>query len=116
LHIVQLRDDDTVAPRLDFENHLQIIGAMWDQPTFELYREVQCPVTLIIADQEPVNEAMKEFSAMRKQGIARILEVRPDVRIVMMQNTMHDIPLQRPEELAELIVSVGAKPYANNSA
>ena len=52
---------------------------------------------------------MKEFSAMRKQGIARILEVRPDVRIVLMQNTMHDIPLQRPEELAELIVKIGAK-------
>ncbi|HYA99057.1 MAG TPA: alpha/beta hydrolase [Ktedonobacteraceae bacterium] len=110
LNIVQLRDDDTVAPRLDFENHLQIIGAMWDQPTFELYREVQCPVTLIIADQEPANEAMKEFSAMRKQGIAHILDVRPDARIVMMQNTMHDIPLQRPEELAELIVKEGAKP------
>ena len=110
LNIVQLRDDDTVAPRLDFENHLQIIGAMWDQPTFELYRKVQCPVTLIIADQEPANEAMKEFSAMRKQGIAHILDVRPDARIVMMQNTMHDIPLQRPEELAELIVKEGAKP------
>ncbi len=109
LHIVQLRDDDTVAPRLDFENHLQIIGAMWDQPTIELYHEVQCPVTLIIADQEPTNETMKEFSVMRKQGIARILQVRPDARIVMMQNTMHDIPLQRPEELAELIVKVGAK-------
>jgi pimeloyl-ACP methyl ester carboxylesterase len=109
LNIVQLRDDDTVAPRLDYENHLQIIGAMWDQPTFELYRELQCPITLIIADQEPTNEAMKEFSAMRKRGIAHILEVRPDVRVVMMQNTMHDIPLQRPEELAELIVKVGAK-------
>jgi len=36
LHIVQLRDDDTVAPRLDFENHLQVIGAMWDQPTYDL--------------------------------------------------------------------------------
>ena len=33
-----------------------------------------------------------------------------DVCIVMMQNTMHDIPLQRPEELAELIVKVGVKP------
>ena len=105
LHIVQLRDDDTVAPHLDFENHLQIIGAMWDQPTFELYHDVQCPVTLIIADQEPVNESMKEFRAMRKQGVARILEVRPDARLVMMQNTMHDIPLQRPEELSELIVT-----------
>ena len=110
LQIVQLRDDDTVAPRLDYENHLQIISAMWDQPTFDLYRKVHCPITLIVADQEPMNEAMKEFVNMRKQGIAHIQEVRSDVRIVIMQNTMHDIPLQRPEELAEIIVKAGAIP------
>jgi len=110
LNIVQLRDDDTVAPRLDYENHLQIISAMWDQPTFDLYCKVHCPITLIVADQEPINEAMKEFMNMRKQGIAHIQEVRSDARIVIIQNTMHDIPLQRPEELAELIVKVGAKP------
>ena len=108
LNIVQLREDDTVAPRLDYENHLQIIGAMWDQPTFELFRKVLCPVTLIVADQEPRNEAMKDFMKMRKQGIAHIQEVRPDVRLIVMQNTMHDIPLQRPAELAKLIVEVGA--------
>ncbi|MGZ3625272.1 MAG: alpha/beta fold hydrolase [Ktedonobacteraceae bacterium] len=103
LNIVQLREDDTVAPRLDYENHLQIIGAMWDQPTFDLFRKVQCPITLIVADQEPVNESMQDFMKMRKQGIAHIQKVRPDVRLVVMQNTMHDIPLQRPEELANLI-------------
>jgi hypothetical protein len=36
--------------------------------------------------------------------------VRSDVRIVIMQNTIHDIPLQRPEELAEIIVKAGAIP------
>lgn len=110
LNIVRLRDDDTVTPRLDYENHLQIIGAMWDQPTFDLFRKVRCPVTLIVADQEPVNDAMKDFMNMRKQGIAHIQEVRPDVRVMVMQKTMHDIPLQRPEELAELIIKAGTTP------
>ncbi len=53
-----------------------------------------------------MNEAMKEFMKMRKQGIAYIQELRPDVHVVIMQNTMHDIPLQTPEELAELIVTL----------
>lgn len=104
LHIVQLRDDDTVAPRLDFENHLQVIGAMWDQPTFALFKQVRCPITLIVADQEPASEAMKAFMSMRKQGLAQIQMLRPDARIVLMPDTMHDIPLQRPEELAEEII------------
>jgi pimeloyl-ACP methyl ester carboxylesterase len=104
LHIVHLRDDDTVAPHLDFDNHLQVIGAMWDQPTFALFKQVRCPITLIVADQEPVSEAMKTFVNMRKQGLAHIHIVRPDARIVLMPNTMHDIPLQRPEELAKEIM------------
>jgi pimeloyl-ACP methyl ester carboxylesterase len=106
LNIVQLRDDDTVAPRLDFENHLQVIGAMWDQPTFDLFKQVRCPITLIVADQEPTNETMKAFMRMRKQGIAYINELRPDARIVIMPDTIHDIPLQRPEELAEEIIQL----------
>src|SRR5579864_2029018 len=68
LHIVQLRDDDTVAPRLDYEHHLQIIGAMWDQPTFDLYRRVSCPVKLIFAEQQPSGETQQEFFARRREG------------------------------------------------
>ena len=65
---------------------------------------------LIVADQEPVNEAMKDFMKMRKQDIEYIQEVRPDVSLVVMHNTMHDIPLQRPEELAKLIAEVRSLP------
>lgn len=105
LHIVQLREDDTVAPRLDFENHLQIIGAMWDQPTFELYRQVRCPVKLVIAEQEPENDRMRAFAAMRKEGLARIHEVCPQAEVVIMHDTIHDIPFHRPQELAEEIIA-----------
>jgi lipase len=103
LHIVQLRDDDTVAPRLDFENHLQVIGAMWDQPTYDLYQQIRCPTKLILAEQKPTSEAQEMFLRMRLEGLARIQELRPDIRIVHMPNTIHDIPLQRPAELAQEI-------------
>jgi pimeloyl-ACP methyl ester carboxylesterase len=103
LHIVQLRDDDTVAPRLDFDNHLQIIGAMWDQPTFDLYRQVTCPITLIVAEQGTSDPSREAFLRMRREGVARIQALRPDIHIVLMSNTIHDIPLQRPARLAEEI-------------
>ncbi|HZO72635.1 MAG TPA: alpha/beta hydrolase [Ktedonobacteraceae bacterium] len=104
LHIVQLRSDDTVAPRLDFENHLQIIDAMWEQPTFDLYRQVQCPVTLIVAEQEQLREPWAGFRQARQEGIDTIKALCPDIRIIRMPNTVHDIPLQRPEMLAEEIL------------
>jgi pimeloyl-ACP methyl ester carboxylesterase len=104
LHIVQLRDDDTVAPRLDFENHLQIVSAMWDQPTFELYQQVQCPITLIVAEMESADPASERFRSMRREGIVRIQELNPAIHVVRMPNTIHDIPLQRPTQLAEEIL------------
>ena len=105
LHIVQLRDDDTVAPRLDFENHLQIIAAMWDQPTVELYSYVRRPLKLIVAEQFPTTEEQQTFYARRNEGIARIQSILPSVQVVRMPDTIHDIPLQRPRELAEEIMS-----------
>jgi pimeloyl-ACP methyl ester carboxylesterase len=104
LHIVQLRDDDTVAPRLDFENHLQIIGAMWDQPTYDLYRQLHCPTTIILAEQKATSATQEAFFRMRSEGLAYIQQLRPDIRVVRMPDTIHDIPLQRPSELAEEIV------------
>lgn len=109
LHIVQLRDDDTVAPRLDFENHLQIVGAMWDQPTFELYRQVQCPITLIVAEMESADPASERFRSMRREGIARIQELSPAIHVVRMPNTIHDIPLQRPTQLAGEILQAASQ-------
>ena len=104
LHIVQLRDDDTVAPRLDFEHHLQIIDAMWDQQTEELYGQVRCPVTIIVADQESSDEQRQLYRRLREESIERIQQHNPAVHIIWMRNTIHDIPLQRPAELAAQIM------------
>ncbi len=105
LHIVQLREDDTVAPRLDFENHLQIIGAMWDQPLFDLYQQVRCPITLVVAEQTPTSETQAAYLRLRQQGIAHIQAICPHVRVVRMPDTIHDIPLQRSVQLAHEILS-----------
>jgi pimeloyl-ACP methyl ester carboxylesterase len=105
LHIVQLREDDTVAPRLDFEHHLQIISAMWDQPLFDLYHQVRCPIKLIAAEQPATSDTQAAFLQMRRQGIEHIQTLRPNIRIVWMPDTIHDIPLQRPALLAQEILS-----------
>ncbi len=104
LHIVQLRDDDTVAPRLDFENHMKIVASMWDQPTFDLYRQAQCPITLVVAEQAPTNPAQDAFLQAKRQGVAQIETFNPRSRVVWLPDTIHDIPLQRPAQLAEEIL------------
>ena len=78
---------------------------MWDQPTFDLYRRVTCPVKLIVAEPQTSGEARREFFALRLEGIARIQEICPRLELVRMPDTIHDIPFQRPRELAEEIVA-----------
>jgi hypothetical protein len=104
LHIVELRPDDTVAPRLAFENHLQIISALWDQPTHTLYQRVHCPITLVVA--EPTSsENQADQQRQRNTDLTTLARLHPEITLLRMQETIHDVPLQRPQELAEIIMS-----------
>jgi hypothetical protein len=98
-----LRADDTVAPRLSFENHLQIINAMWEQQTFALYQRITSPTTLIVAEPSTVSAAQAGFVSQRQADLAYLRQVRPDIPQIGLLDTIHDIPLQRPRELATLI-------------
>ena len=106
LHIVELRDDGTVAPRLARANHLQILEAMWDQPTLALYDRVPCPILLICPEQQATDERQRQFQQAKRESIARILQAHPTVRVEYLADTIHDVPLQRPAVLAGLIAQM----------
>lgn len=105
LHIVDQHPDGTISPRLIFENHLQIIEAMWYQPTLELYARVQCPIQVIVAEREPTDAVSRQRAELRRQGLEQIHTLQPTARIVHMHDTIHDIPLQRPEKLVEEVLA-----------
>ena len=105
LHIVEQSADGTVAPRLTYKNHLQIIEAMWYQPTLELYSRVRCPLEVIVAERSASDIASQQRIERRERGLAQILAQQPAARIVRMRDTIHDIPLQRPELLVEEILA-----------
>ena len=108
LHIVELRADNTVAPRLSLANHLQILEAMWDQQTVGLYDQVTCPILLVCPEQQATDDRSRQFQAAKREGIARILAAHPSVRVEYLADTIHDVPLQRPDALAGLIAQMTA--------
>ncbi|MFL6225570.1 MAG: alpha/beta fold hydrolase, partial [Actinomycetes bacterium] len=84
--------------RFRFENHLQVIDAMYDHWPPDLYPLVDCPVLLCPAG-DPAGEPGAIAGA--KQGaVARALALLPSASVTWFEDTMHDIPLQRPAELA----------------
>jgi pimeloyl-ACP methyl ester carboxylesterase len=79
--------------RFHFDNHMQVVDALYGQRPSALYPRVGCPVLLLPA-------ASDEFAALKRPAVDLAAQRLPDARVVWFEDTVHDIPLQRPEALA----------------
>ncbi len=106
LNIVELRSDDTVGPRLARANHMKILRAMWDEDPEAVYSSVRASVLFVLAELPGAGHRATELVAAKRRGVEtayRLLTGAPRVETEWMPNTIHDIPLQRPEALADRI-------------
>jgi pimeloyl-ACP methyl ester carboxylesterase len=83
--------------RFGFDNHMQVVDALYDQRPAALYPLVDCPVLLCPAD-DPADDG--GHATAKRDAVARALELLPSASVTWFEDTMHDIPLQRPAELA----------------
>ena len=97
---VDVDDQGVARSRFQFDNHMQVVDALYGQRPPELYPLVDCPVLLCPA-ADPAADATH---AQAKRGAAvRASGLLPSATLTWFEDTMHDIPLQRPAELtAEL--------------
>jgi pimeloyl-ACP methyl ester carboxylesterase len=90
---VEVDDRGVARARFRFDNHLQVVDALHDQRPPALYPLVDCPVLLCPAgDGEPAEA--------KRAAVGRALDLLPSASVTWFEDTMHDIPLQRPAELA----------------
>jgi len=99
----EIREDDTIARRLTIENHMKIARAIFELRPADLLKGLASPLMVISCQQEPTNDEARQWQRFREEGLETLSRVAPDARIVVMQDTIHDVPLQRPEELAKQI-------------
>ena len=107
-----VRDGKVYRP-LTIPNHMKIARAIFDQRPSELLPDVHLPVLIVPAIREGESEQEKRWQDYRERGLAAIREVRPDIRVVRMEDTVHDVPVQRPSELARVIAEFAAEVPAN---
>ena len=95
-------DDGTLRARLSRENHMRIIEALWEHRPSELYARVRQPVLIMPArrkgEQSP---AARRFR--REESVERAAALVPSNKIVWLDDSIHDVPLQRPELVAGVI-------------
>jgi pimeloyl-ACP methyl ester carboxylesterase len=89
---VEVDDRGVARARFHFDNHMQVVDALYDQRPAALYPLVSCPVLLCPAGDDPGDD--------KRDTVERALRLLPDARVTWFEDTVHDIPLQRPAELA----------------
>jgi pimeloyl-ACP methyl ester carboxylesterase len=105
----EIGDDECIYPRLAFERHMRIVRAIWDFKTYDYFARVRCPTLMIPArPKEPHSPPDRAYLHAKERGVARAQASIFDLRVAWMEDTIHDIPLQRPDELADLITVFAA--------
>jgi pimeloyl-ACP methyl ester carboxylesterase len=94
---VEVDDRGVARSRFRFDNHLQVVDALYDQRPPALFPLVDCPVLLCPA-ADPADD--QQAAEAKRAAVARALALFPSATVTWFEETMHDIPLQRPAELA----------------
>jgi pimeloyl-ACP methyl ester carboxylesterase len=104
LNNFEVLPDQTIRPRLRKANHMKIVRAIWEYRPSPLYEKVRCPALLIPAvPPGPHDERPHKSIANKREAVALAERLLPHSRTLWMEDTLHDIPLHRPEELARAI-------------
>jgi pimeloyl-ACP methyl ester carboxylesterase len=90
---VEVDDRGVARSRFRFDNHMRVVDALYDQRPDALFPLVRCPVLVCVAGEGEPTEA-------KRGAVDRARDLFGSVHITWFEDTMHDIPLQRPAELA----------------
>ena len=100
----EVLSDNTIKPRLTRENHLRIIDALWDHEPPRLYPEVVCPVLMLPARRLGNPESLDRDTS-RLDSVTRAINLLPPCKAVWLENSIHDVPIQRPDLVSDTLDS-----------
>ncbi len=102
-----------VYRRFRIPNHMKVVRAIWEQRPAELLGRVRAPVLVLPARQ---SDDPSDFAEAKAVAAERALSMGRQVRVRWFDDTIHDVPLQKPDELAaevlQLAAAVGVPPEA----
>lgn len=91
------RPDGTIRPWLTLDHHLRILRALWEHHPSAVIPELDAPVLLVMADTG-------DDWAKHKRALAdELADSSPNVRVEWFSPGDHDLHIQYPIELADLL-------------
>ncbi len=97
-------DDGIVMPRLTRERHLKIVRALWDQRVSSLYPRIELPVLWMPARRDGDDHSSAGWRREKEESIDVALKSLARSRVHWMEDSVHDVPVQRPEQVAGVIL------------
>ena len=102
----QIQPDGTVLPRLPREVHMLIVRALWEQRVSGLYPKISCPVLIMPARRDEETTSSAGDKATKEAQVEQALAKLPKARAIWMEDSIHDVPVHRPYEVAQTIHKV----------
>ena len=99
----EVLEDNTLRAKLSRENHMRIIEALWEHRPSKLFSLVQCPVLIMSARQKSDEQSGTARQSRRKVGVATAAKLLPKSKTVWLEDSIHDVQLQRPSLVASVI-------------
>lgn len=100
--------DDRVYRRLPIDQHMKIVRAIYDQGTSALLERIECPALVILARRKTASDLEQRWMEAREAGAKQAEAKLKHGRLIWMEDSIHDVPIQRPAELADAIIEFGA--------
>ena len=95
-------EDGKIRPQLARENHMRILRSLWEQDPPAHYPLVKAP-TLLIPAYRHAEGKWAAYQERKRVGVEVARNAIGDARVVEMDDTIHDVPLHPPPELAQAI-------------
>ena len=86
-----------VSRRFRIPNHMQVVRALWEQRPADLIPRLRCPLLILPARQASDGQ---DFRSSKMVSVERAAQLAHNARVRWFEDTVHDVPLQRPDELA----------------
>lgn len=88
-------------PNLSRDNHLQVVRALWEHKPSQLFPRVRCPALILPCRKEAPDPSR---AGHQERLVERAESLLPNGRVVWLEDSIHDVPLQRPRRVSQLLL------------
>lgn len=101
----EVDDQERIYPHLTFDRHMQILRSMWGWKGYSLFNRLRCPVLIApVRPAPPLDPGEQEFLELKEKAVRKAQESIRSLRVEWLNDSVHDVPLQKPQALGNLMV------------